>query len=394
MRRPASSVLILAEDPALARQVSGILTGAGHRAFVCERRVAFEQRAREATCGVVVVPWIDLDDWVAWLTSLSLRHPALPLILVTSDHPDNLRALGRVPIRFHSVLYASELDRVEALVAGQPFETFFSTLTACIRAAGYLPLALRRALLYVLHQTPSPEPVDKLDAGAPVRSVVALAKRLNYSPDYLGQLAAASGVRLARFIRLCVTFRALELMLVAGATEEEAAWRMGFRYASGLSDHVLRTVGMRPSEIGLEHLPALASRFEAEFAPLLSSRGGTSMDSTLNPVRRARWPNQKIHSGMRRSSRNAWHIVGSHRIRCAMPAVDGLIAWLRSNGGHSRVSIQVRCAVAKAYSREFDPGVCDPCRYHAEHTAAGGHAKPMLLGLLRGILSRHLRKEM
>src|SRR5690606_23509141 len=78
----------------------------------------------------------------------------------------------------------------------------------------------------------------------------------------------------ARFIRLCVTCRALELMLVAGATEEEAAWRMGFRYASGLSDHVLRTVGMRPSEIGLEHLPALASRFEAEFAPLLSSRGG------------------------------------------------------------------------------------------------------------------------
>lgn len=253
-----AQVIVLAPERELGRRIITTLTAAGCTPIVCDGRMQFQQRVTNALSAIVAVRVLTVEGWIPWLTVIAAEFPDLPLLVVTAKDADNLRQLAQ--IRLRAILYPSEIDELPALVRSQPFTEFFTALDSSIREARHIPLAVRRAMRYVVNQMPATAPAPGDDVRVPARTVKELAARLDYRPEYLSHLANASGIRLGRFIDWCIGLRAIELRLVHALRLDHIAWRLGFEYPSALSDFLLRVVGVRPSRITASDVPAIIAR--------------------------------------------------------------------------------------------------------------------------------------
>ncbi|HYR09515.1 MAG TPA: helix-turn-helix domain-containing protein, partial [Longimicrobium sp.] len=206
-------------------------------------------------------PRLDRAGTAARMTALCAACGGLPLVLVTSDAPESLRHLMQVPVA--EVVFLSEKKRLSGALDRATARALFNRLDASVRRCPGLPPQVRAALLFMAAGAPPDHPAAIGEPFASIHTVQELARQRGLSPDYLRRACKAAGVDLRRFIRWCLALRALELRQVEGLSWEHTAWRMGFASTSGLSEHLQRTLGLRPRGLGDTDLHALLARFES-----------------------------------------------------------------------------------------------------------------------------------
>ncbi len=233
----------------------------------CRSLSALARAADHTAVGVLAVPWLGCDITLADLRALTEERPWYPLVLLTEPDPGNLRLLVRLIVS--EVLFLRREEwRLAQAIQGALADGFFSRATEVVEHDGSLQGVLRSALLYALQQNAAQVPVDsegeQAEAG-PARSIRALAQRLNSSEDHLSNAAREHGLPLRSFLDWCIALRALQLRLQAKTPWEAIAWRLGYRSVSGLSEHLNRTLGMRPRQLGHHQMQWAFSEFEKRF---------------------------------------------------------------------------------------------------------------------------------
>jgi hypothetical protein len=260
----ATRFAVLLGDAEADRKVGERLQVASHDLAVCGDWLEFDIVAASMGVGLVVADRLDQAGVQSGLNRRSREHAAFTLVLLTGSHPENLRLLGRVLV--DEVIFASELDRLADLIARCGFADSFATVISAVRAADHLPVQLKRALLHVLEQEPSPCSVEPDDPAAPVRTIVALARRRGCTPDHLSRLACRNGIPLGRAIDCCIALRALQLISSRRVPPELTAWRLGFSGRAALSRHVSRSLGARLNRVRADDLPGWFTRLEKMLA--------------------------------------------------------------------------------------------------------------------------------
>lgn len=221
---------------------------------------------------VMVVPWLNTSLPIVSLRSFIREYPWIPVILLTEDHPENLRMLGYAAVR--EVLF---LRREETLIAAglhrARLESIFVRSADVLRRDHALPPALRAAILLALEQRPASAPACPDEPVCPARSIRTLARRLGQSEDHLSRLARSVDFNLRDFLDWCIALRGIQLHFGTGEGWEEVAWRLGYASTSGLSEQIKHALGCRPKDIAQIDLEKWFSDFEQRFIhPLLHVR--------------------------------------------------------------------------------------------------------------------------
>jgi AraC-like DNA-binding protein len=244
-------------DSALAE----ILRSEGWGVVLCSTAEDLRRAAEGGRAAVLVALRLDRDGAAARVAAVAAECGGLPQVLITSEAPESLRLLTQMPMT--EVVFVREKHRLRDALNRATSRTMFNQLNETVRRHTGLPGQVRAALLFMAAATPPDEPVATGQPHAFIHTVGELARRRGLSPDYLRRACKAGGVDLRRFIRWCLALRALELQKREELSWEHTAWRMGFASTSGLSEHLRRTLGLRPRDLQDTDLHAFVSRFEA-----------------------------------------------------------------------------------------------------------------------------------
>lgn len=240
-------IVLFCPDPALLEQTRALLDS---RADVVQATQTWDwsrMRADTADCGVLVVPWLDLDFPTVTIRRYSDDLHAPMVVLVTEGEPHNLRGLTRVG-DVHVVYIGEERRRLPTLVQGAGLEVGFRAVRRRLLAARLSPCT-RCALNYALDQRPAAVPACDGEPTAPARSLRDLAARTGFSPRQLRRAAGADRVDLALFLKLSLALRAVQVKRHEGLTWEAVAWRLGYRSSGGLTEAFKSLFGCGPAKL-------------------------------------------------------------------------------------------------------------------------------------------------
>ena len=222
-----------------------------------------EMLTDDASCAIVVLPWLGQDGVAAQLSSLRARAPFSPLVLVTTKEADNARAIGRVGVE--EVVWLHEVEAALApAVSRAHAHALLRRVASALEHAHRLAPRLRSALVFACC------------SDAPVRTEAELAQTAGCHRRtlwYHWQRALAGhspSLRLEDFLDWLIVLRA------AGRKTSDRGWR---HVAEGLGvhEHTLarlakHLVGVSLGELGIVDRRMLVARFsEQVLDPLLGA---------------------------------------------------------------------------------------------------------------------------
>lgn len=253
---------LFAENPTTLQRVAHtIRVGEAVERTASWRRL--ELLAHDASCAIVVLPWLGQDGAAAQLSSLRARTRFNPLVLVTTKDADNARALGQVGI--DEVVWLHEVEAaLGPAVSRAHAHSLMRRVASALERADRIAPRLRTALVFACR------------SDTPIRTEAALAtaagchRRTLWYHWQRAMAGASTSPRLEDFLDWLLVLRA------AGRKTADRGWRH-VAESLGVHEHTIARLarhlaGVSLSELEFVDRQVLAERFiESMLRPLLGA---------------------------------------------------------------------------------------------------------------------------